>query len=188
MSDWSAAWLSVQLAACSVAVLLVLGTPFAWWLARGRRGPLKALVEAAAALPLVLPPTVLGFYLLVAFSPDSALGQTWTALSGKGFAFSFSGLVAGSVLYSLPFVVQPLHAAFAQVPERLLEAASTMGASALDRFFSVVLPMTRRSVVAAASLGFGAHHRRVRHRADDRRQHPDETRCCPSRCTTTWRP
>ena len=154
MSDWQAAWLSVELAACSVAALMALGTPLAWWLARGRRGALKALVEATVALPLVLPPTVLGFYLLVAFAPQAALGRLWNAATGDGFAFSFGGLVAGSVLYSLPFVVQPLHAAFAQVPERALEAAATLGASARDRFFSIALPMTRRSALAAASLGF----------------------------------
>ncbi len=148
-----ALWLTLKLATVSTLWLLVLGTPLAWWLAR-RRSLATTLVETVVALPLVLPPTVLGFYLLIAFAPQSALGQSWQALTGQRLAFSFSALVIGSVLYSLPFVVQPLQAAFRQVPDSLLEAAATLGAGPLDRWRSVVLPLCRSSFIAAASLGF----------------------------------
>ncbi|MEE4192206.1 MAG: molybdate ABC transporter permease subunit [Halieaceae bacterium] len=148
-----ALWLTLKLAAVSTLWLLLLGTPLAWWLAR-RKTLASTVVEAVVALPLVLPPTVLGFYLLIAFAPQSALGQAWQALTGSRLAFSFSALVIGSVLYSLPFVVQPLQAAFRQVPSSILEAAATLGAGPLDRWRSVVLPLCRPSFLAAASLGF----------------------------------
>ncbi len=148
-----ALWLTLELATVSTLWLLVLGTPLAWWLAR-RRTLASTFIEAVVALPLVLPPTVLGFYLLIAFAPQSAFGQAWEAVTGYRLAFSFSALVIGSVLYSLPFVVQPLQAAFRQVPESLLEAAATLGAGPLDRWRSVVLPLCRPSFLAAASLGF----------------------------------
>ena len=145
--------LTVALAAMTTVLLLILGTPLAWWLSR-RRGNGSALVEALVALPLILPPTVLGFYLLLMLAPDTALGRLWQQLTGAQLAFSFSALVIGSVIYSLPFVVQPLQAAFQRVPEGLLQAAATLGARPLDQFFSVVLPLSRRSFVTAASLGF----------------------------------
>lgn len=148
-----ALWLTLKLAAVSTLWLLLLGTPLAWWLAR-RKTLASTVVEAVVALPLVLPPTVLGFYLLIAFAPQSALGQAWQVLTGSRLAFSFSALVIGSVLYSLPFVVQPLQAAFRQVPSSILEAAATLGAGPLDRWRSVVLPLCRPSFLAAASLGF----------------------------------
>ncbi len=148
-----ALWLTLKLATVSTLWLLVLGTPLAWWLAR-RQSLATTLVETVVALPLVLPPTVLGFYLLIAFAPQSAFGQAWEALTGQRLAFSFSALVIGSVLYSLPFVVQPLQAAFRQVPDSLLDAAATLGAGPLDRWRSVVVPLCRSSFVAAASLGF----------------------------------
>ena len=148
-----ALWLTLKLATVSTLWLLLLGTPLAWWLAR-RRSLATTLVETVVALPLVLPPTVLGFYLLIAFAPQSGFGQAWEALTGQRLAFSFSALVIGSVLYSLPFVVQPLQAAFRQVPDSLLEAAATLGAGPLDRWRSVVLPLCRSSFIAAASLGF----------------------------------
>ncbi len=148
-----ALWLTLKLATVSTLWLLLLGTPLAWWLAR-RRSLATTLVETVVALPLVLPPTVLGFYLLIAFAPQSGFGQAWEALTGHRLAFSFSALVIGSVLYSLPFVVQPLQAAFRQVPDSLLEAAATLGAGPLDRWRSVVLPLCRSSFIAAASLGF----------------------------------
>ena len=152
-ADWAALVLTMQLAALSTAILLVLGLPLAWWLARGRR-PGQALVEAVVALPLVLPPTVIGFYLLLALSPQGILGAPWLTLTGHTLAFSFSGLVIGSVLYSLPFVVQPLQAAFEQLPPRLLDIAATLGARPAECFFTVALPLARRSLVTAASLGF----------------------------------
>ena len=145
--------LTIALATITTVILLLLGTPLAWWLAR-RRGALGALVESVVAVPLILPPTVLGFYLLLMFAPDTALGRAWQALTGSQLAFSFSALVLGSVLYSLPFVVQPLQSAFQRVPAGLLAAAATLGATPADQFRSVVLPLTRRSFVTAASLGF----------------------------------
>lgn len=151
--DLAAILLTLKLATVTTVVLLIIGTPLAWWLANTRFRA-KALVEATVALPLVLPPTVLGFYLLLAFAPDSPLGQFWSGLTGQQLAFSFNALVIGSVLYSLPFVVQPLQASFEQLPKTLLEAASTMGADLRDQFLSIVLPLTRRSFITAASLGF----------------------------------
>jgi molybdate transport system permease protein len=151
--DIAAIVLTVKLAAVSTLILLLIGTPLAWWLANSRLRS-KPLLEAIIALPLVLPPTVLGFYLLLAFAPSSAFGQLWLTVSGQPLAFSFSALVIGSVLYSLPFVVQPLQASFEQLPRSLLEAAATMGATARDQFFSIVVPLSRRSFITAASLGF----------------------------------
>ena len=145
--------LTAALAGTTTLILLLLGTPLAWWLAT-RRSNASALVESLVALPLVLPPTVLGFYLLLALAPDAPLGQLWQQLTGTRLAFSFSALVIGSVIYSLPFVVQPLQSAFQSLPGGILQAAATLGASPWDQFRSVVLPMTRRSFVAAASLGF----------------------------------
>jgi len=145
--------LTAALAGTTTIILLILGTPLAWWLAT-RRSNTAALVEALVALPLVLPPTVLGFYLLLALAPDSPLGQLWQQLTGTRLAFSFSALVIGSVLYSLPFVVQPLQSAFQNLPAGVLQAAATLGANPTDQFLRVVWPLTRRSFVAAASLGF----------------------------------
>ena len=151
--DWAALWLTLRLASTTTIWLLLIGTPLAWWLAHSR-WRIKPFLEAIVALPLVLPPTVLGFYLLLVFAPDSPFGQFWLSATGGPLAFSFSALVIGSVLYSLPFVVQPLQAGFEQLPKGLLEAAATMGANRRDQFISVVLPLTRRSFIAAASLGF----------------------------------
>lgn len=145
--------ITLSLAAVTTLLLLLLGTPLAWWLAR-RRGSFPALVEAVVALPLILPPTVLGFYLLLMLAPESALGRAWESLTGSRLAFSFEALVIGSILYSLPFVVQPLQSAFQRVPEGLLQAAATLGAGPLDQFRSVAAPLARRSFVTAASLGF----------------------------------
>lgn len=152
-AELDAIYLTVALASITTIILLILGTPLAWWLSR-RRGNLPAALEAIVAMPLILPPTVLGFYLLLLFAPDTALGQFWQQLTGSQLAFSFSALVIGSVIYSLPFVVQPLQSAFQQVPQGLLQAAATLGAPPLDQFRSVVLPLTRRSFITAASLGF----------------------------------
>ena len=152
-AELDAIYLTIALAASTTLILLLLGTPLAWWLSR-RNGNGTALVEALVALPLILPPTVLGFYLLLIFAPDTAVGRAWETVTGTRLAFSFSALVIGSVIYSLPFVVQPLQSAFARVPENLLQAAATLGARPADQFRSVVLPLTRRSFVTAASLGF----------------------------------
>ena len=152
-AELDAIYLTIALAATTTVTLLLLGTPLAWWLAR-QRGNLSAVVEALVAMPLILPPTVLGFYLLILFAPATGLGQFWYWLTGTQLAFSFSALVIGSVIYSLPFVVQPLQAAFERVPPGMLQAAATLGASPGDQFRSIVIPLSRRSFVIAASLGF----------------------------------
>ncbi|MEL7941780.1 molybdate ABC transporter permease subunit [Pseudomonas delhiensis] len=152
-ADFTAIRLTLELATVSTLILLLLGTPIAWWLARTRswlKGPLGALV----ALPLVLPPTVIGFYLLVTLGPHGPVGQLTDALGWQRLPFSFAGLVVGSVIYSLPFVVQPLQNAFEAIGTRPLEAAATLRAGPLDTFFSVVLPLARPGFVTAAILGF----------------------------------
>jgi molybdate transport system permease protein len=151
--SWAAVWLTVRLATAATAVLLVLGTPLAWWLAR-TRARLKPVVEAITALPLVLPPTVLGFYLLVLLAPTGPIGRVWEGLGGDRLVFSFEGLLVGSVLYSLPFVVQPLQNAFSAMGSGPLEAAATLGASPADRFVTVALPLARPGFLTAATLAF----------------------------------
>jgi molybdate transport system permease protein len=151
--DWSAIRLTLALAGSATAILLALATPLAWWLARGVsrwRGPVGALV----ALPMVLPPTVIGFYLLVGLGPGSPLGRLTQALGLGLLPFHFSGLVLASVLYSMPFVVQPIRNAFAGIGERPFEAAACLRAAPLDAFFSVGLPLARGGLVSAAILGF----------------------------------
>jgi molybdate transport system permease protein len=152
-ADLMALGLSLRLAAITVLLLLLISTPLAWWLARTRCRA-KVLLEAVVALPLVLPPTVLGFYLLIALGPRGPLGQMMTGLGGAPLAFTFEGLVIGSIIYSLPFVVQPLQVAFAGVGQRPMEAAATLRASPLDRFFTVAVPLARHGFLTAAVLGF----------------------------------
>jgi molybdate transport system permease protein len=151
--DWSAVRLTAQLASVVTLLLLIVGTPLAWWLAR-MRSPLKPLWAALVAMPLVLPPTVLGFYLLLLMGPQGSVGQLTTALGLGRLPFTFAGLVVASVVYSLPFVVQPLQQAFEAIPERTLEAAATLRAGPRDRFFSVALPLARPGLVTASVLGF----------------------------------
>ena len=153
LPDLAPLFLTLRLATVTTLVLLALGTPLAWWLARTRCRA-RPVVEALVALPLVLPPTVLGFYLLVALSPQGPVGALVHALDGPRLAFSFTGLVIGSVIYSLPFVVQPLQNAFAGIAPRTLEAAATLGAAPADRFLSIVLPQARTGFLAAVTLGF----------------------------------
>ena len=148
-----ALWLSVRLAGCVAAILLAIGMPLAYWLAQTKwRG--KFLVESVVALPLVLPPTVLGFYLLVAMGANGPLGRLWTAWFGHTLAFTFLGLVVASVLYSLPFAVQPLAVAFESVDARLLDAAAVLGAGRWRTFREIILPLSIRGVVTAAVLSF----------------------------------
>lgn len=151
--DWQAIGLTLRLAALVTLLLLLLGTPLAWWLARTRsvlRGPVSALV----ALPLVLPPTVLGFYLLLAMGPNGPVGVVTQTLGIGLLPFTFTGLVVASLLYSLPFVVQPIQNAIEAMGERPLETAATLGAGPLDRFFTVVLPQAKPGILTAAVLGF----------------------------------
>ena len=145
-ADLQALGVTLRLAGLSTLLLMVLGTPLAWWLARSR-SRLRAPVQAVVSLPLVLPPTVLGFYLLLAMGPGGPL-------AGLSLAFTFGGLVLGSMIYSLPFVVQPLRDSFAAIGEQPLEAAACLGAGPLDRFRSVVLPLARPGYVTAGVLGF----------------------------------
>jgi molybdate transport system permease protein len=148
-----ALFLSVRLALCVSAILFAIGMPLAYWLAYSQwRG--KFLVESVVSLPLVLPPTVLGFYLLVTMGPQGPLGKLWQALFGHGLAFTFTGLVVASVLYSLPFTVQPLVASFEGVDRKLLDASAVLGASALRTFRRVVLPMSIPGVLTALVLSF----------------------------------
>lgn len=152
-ADYSAIWLTLKLASLTTVILLLIGTPIALWLSRTRswlRGPVGAVV----ALPLVLPPTVIGFYLLLALGPNGWIGQFTQSLGLGTLTFSFSGLVVGSVIYSLPFVVQPLQNAFAAIGSRPLEVAATLRADPWDTFFSVILPLARPGFITAAILGF----------------------------------
>ncbi len=149
----SAIILTLKLAFTTVSILLVLGTPFAWWLAR-TQWRFKTLLEAVIALPLVLPPTVIGFYLLLAMGPNGPLSGLFELFGIRTLNFTFLGLVIGSVIYSLPFVVQPLQQAFKAIDQRQLEVAATLGAKPLDRFLTIILPLAKPGYLTAAVLGF----------------------------------
>lgn len=151
--DLDPLWLTLRLAGVTVLVLILVGTPVAWWLAH-TRSRWRTVVEAIVAMPLVLPPTVLGFYLLVALGPQGMVGGPWQALTGSALSFTFSGLVIASVLYSLPFVVQPLQGAFEAVGRSPLEAAWSLRASRLDAFLTVASPIALRGYLTAIVLGF----------------------------------
>jgi len=151
--DWQTFWLTLQLAVIVSAALLVLGLPIAYWIAFSHRR-WKFLVEAIVALPIVLPPTVLGFYVLVALGPHSPLGRWWISLTGHTLAFTFTGLVLGSILYSLPFAVQPFAASFAGVDPKLIAASATLGASPLRTFFRVIAPLSLPGLVTGMALSF----------------------------------
>ncbi|MBD3642088.1 MAG: molybdate ABC transporter permease subunit [Marinobacter sp.] len=151
--EWQAVWLTLKLAGITTILLLIIGTPLAWWLARSQhwsRQPVSALI----ALPLVLPPTVLGFYLLIVMGPDGLVGRLTEQLGLGLLPFTFEGLVIASIIYSLPFTVQPLQNSFMTIDQRLLEVAATLRASPRDRFFTVVLPMARPGFLSAAVLTF----------------------------------
>lgn len=151
--DMQAVWLTALLAGVTTLLLFPIASPLAWWLARSdSKG--RSLVEAVVAMPLVLPPTVLGFYLLVMLNPDSFVGGLWLNVTGESLTFSFSGLVIASVIYSLPFMVQPLHATFRAVPVPVLEAAATLGASPRDQWLNVVLPLAKRGYLTGGVLTF----------------------------------
>ncbi|WP_180899228.1 molybdate ABC transporter permease subunit [Martelella soudanensis] len=150
---WEAVFLTLKLAGVTTLFLMVLGVPLAWWLARSGTW-WKEVIGAIVALPLVLPPTVLGFYLLIALSPQSPLGEAIGATIGFTLPFTFAGLVVGSVIYSLPFAVQPVRNAFEAIGNDPLEAAATLRAGPFDRFFSVALPLARPGLITGAILGF----------------------------------
>ncbi|MFI3136304.1 MAG: molybdate ABC transporter permease subunit [Methylococcaceae bacterium] len=152
-ADIATLWLTFKVASIATVLMLLLGTPLAWWLAR-TQSRIKGIANALVALPLVLPPSVLGFYLLVLMGPKGVVGRITTELGLGTLPFTFAGLVVASVLYSLPFVVQPLQTAFAAIGERPLEAAATLRASPLDTFFSVVIPLARPGFLTATILGF----------------------------------
>jgi len=151
--DWSAIRLTLVLASLTTALLLLIGTPIAWWLARSRSF-LKRPISAVVTLPMVLPPTVLGFYLLVLMGPEGLVGRLTQSLGLGLLPFTFAGLVVASIFYSLPFAVQPLQQAFEAIGERPLEVAATLRASPLDTFFSVVLPLARPGFITAAVMSF----------------------------------
>lgn len=153
MIEWPAIALTLQLAAMTTLILLVVGTPLAWWLANSR-GVFHSTVAAVTAMPLVLPPTVLGFYMLLLFSPNEPIGAAWLVLTGETLTFSFSGLVLASCVYSLPFMVQPLQSAFETLGRAPLEAAASLRAGPLDSFFSVVVPQCKRGFLTATVLTF----------------------------------
>ena len=146
-------WLSAQLAFVTMLILVAAGTPIAWWLSR-TRSRWKPLAQAIVAMPIVLPPTVLGFYLLILLGPDGAIGSWWVRLTGDALTFSFTGLVVASCIYSLPFAVQPLQNAFEALPDPYLERAWTLGATKLDAFFSIAVPLSVRGFVSGAVLSF----------------------------------
>ena len=153
MSIFSPLLLSAQLALVTTVVLIIIGTPIAWCLSQ-TQSRYKAAAQAIVAMPIVLPPTVLGFYLLILLGPNGAIGAWWVTLTGSALTFSFTGLVIASCVYSLPFAVQPLQSAFESLPRQTLEFARTQGASKLDAFFSVAVPMSVRGFVGAAVLSF----------------------------------
>ena len=152
-ADLEALWLSLKLAMVTVVALLALSIPLAWWLAHTRWRS-RPVLEALIAMPLILPPTVLGFYLLLFLGPAGWGGQFMAAIGEQALVFSFTGLVIGSMVYSLPFAVQPLQATFQAIDKDSLEVAATLGASPLDRFFSIVLPLSRRGLLTASVLTF----------------------------------
>ena len=152
-ADFQAVWLTALLAGTTTLLLMPLATPLAWWLVRSS-SPARPVVEAVVALPLVLPPTVLGFYLLVILNPTAPVGAFWVSITGQSLTFSFSGLVLASILYSLPFMVQPLATAFRSVSQETLEAAATLGASPRDQLISVVLPAAKRGFLTGSVLTF----------------------------------
>lgn len=152
-ADITALIITLKLALISTVILLIVGTPLAWWLARSR-WRFKFVFEAMVALPLILPPTVLGFYLLLTLGPNGTIGGLFNTMTGRPLAFTFAGLVIGSVIYSMPFVVQPLQSAFSAIGRRPLEVAATLRASPLDRFFTVGVPLAWPGFLTAAVLGF----------------------------------
>ena len=153
MPELAAIWLTLKLSLVTTLVLLVIGLPFAWWLSN-KTGTLRTVLETLTSLPLVMPPTVIGFYLLVIMSPDTFLGGLWLDLTGDTLTFSFAGLVVASIIYSLPFMIQPLLNAFESVDPKLKEAAADLGASATEIFRYLILPLSKRGIITGGILTF----------------------------------
>ncbi len=153
MIDLAPIFVTFKLATITILILLVISTPVAWWLSN-TQSKFKVVIESIVALPLVLPPTVLGFYLLLALSPNGFIGEIWSYISDTPLSFSFSGLVIGSVIYSMPFVVQPLQASFEMVGKSVQQAAYTLGANSFDTFRHIVFPLSHRGFLVAITLGF----------------------------------
>jgi len=153
MVDLSPLWLTIQLAGTTTFFLLLIGTPLAWWLAN-TKSKFRAVIEALTALPIVLPPTVIGFYFLILLSPTSTIGRFWVDITGETLTFSFTGLVIASMFYSLPFMVQPLQTAFQAIGRAPMEAAASLRASPVNAFFTVVAPMAKRGFLTAIVLSF----------------------------------
>ena len=153
MPELAAIWLTLKLSLVTTLVLLMIGLPFAWWLSN-KTGTLRTVLETLTSLPLVMPPTVIGFYLLVIMSPDTFLGGLWQDLTGDTLTFSFAGLVVASIIYSLPFMIQPLLNAFESVDPKLKEAAADLGASATEIFRYLILPLSKRGIITGGILTF----------------------------------
>lgn len=151
--DLSPLYLSIKLSLVATSILLIIGTPIAWFLSQ-RQDKIKSVIEAIILLPLLLPPTILGFYLLVILGPNSLIGSWWKSLTNQSLTFSFTGLVIGSIIYSLPFVVRPIQNSFESINKHWLEVASTLGASSRDRFFSIAFKMAKSGFISAIVLGF----------------------------------
>ena len=150
---WSAIFITLKLSICATIILLAICIPLALWLAR-KPTWYKTIIESLIALPLVLPPTVLGFYLLILFNPTSFIGKIFFSVTNSTLVFNFSGLLIGSIIYSFPFVIRPLQTSFSMVPQGVLDAAATLQASPLDRFFSIIFPLSKAGVITGAVLGF----------------------------------
>jgi molybdate transport system permease protein len=151
--SWSAIWLTLQLATCTTAILIVIATPLAWWLSQGR-SVLRTVIESFVMIPLILPPTVLGFYILILLGPKGLAGEVLSALGLGSLSFTFSGLVIGSIIFSLPFAVKPIQSAFEAVGRRPFEVAATLRAKPLDSFFSIGIPLARPGILMATLLSF----------------------------------
>ncbi len=151
--ELAAFWLTFKLALLTTTILMLISLPLAWWLANSRSW-FATIIESVVGLPIVLPPTVLGFYLLIAFSPNTLLGEQYHAITDQQLAFSFTGILLASLIYSLPFAIQPLQTTFSQLDKRLLETAHSLGASPLDSFISIVLPVGKNGIISAALLCF----------------------------------
>jgi len=152
LSIFSPLFLSIKLALITVLILLIIGMPLAFWLAR-TRSRIKPVIEAIVTMPLILPPTVLGFYLLLLISPNGPVGNLFIKITGEHLAFSFNGLVLGSIIYSMPFVIQPIQLAFEGIHENIFEAAQSLGASAINRFFTIAVPLAKEGILTATVLG-----------------------------------